>query len=108
VAHRCRRLACMRSWHPAVPLPGHRYFLTHLPRSRIHHKTMYAPPAMLASDSQAFPKHPAAFPLKMGTWRYACSAPQRLCGRNGLDESLHRFPGWGGGLGVRQGGSHPG
>ena len=27
----------MRSWHPAVPLPGHQCILTQLPRGRIHH-----------------------------------------------------------------------
>ena len=38
VAHTCRRLAGMRSWHPAVP--GHRRILAELPRGRIHYKTM--------------------------------------------------------------------
>jgi hypothetical protein len=53
VAHTCRRLACMRSWHPAMPLPVRQCIPTQLPRGRIDHKTTYAPPAASRTISPA-------------------------------------------------------
>ncbi len=49
VAHTCRRLACMRSRHPALPFPGRKCIPTKLPSGRIHHNTTYAPPASRSS-----------------------------------------------------------
>jgi len=55
VAHTCRPLACMRLWVPAVPFPRYQFILIQLPRGRIHHKTMYAPPAIAPPQSPLFP-----------------------------------------------------